>query len=41
MEGGYRPVRTIPQGSADAAQAQPGGEKTESTAVSRLRGSHA
>jgi hypothetical protein len=39
MEVGYRPVRTIPPGSADAAQAQPGGEKTESTAVSRLRGS--
>jgi hypothetical protein len=41
MEVGYRPVRTIPPGSADAAQAQPGGEKTESTAVSRVRGSPA
>jgi hypothetical protein len=41
MEVGYRPVRTIPAGSADAAQAQPGGETTESTAVSRLPGSPA
>jgi hypothetical protein len=39
MEVGYRPVRTIPPGSAEAAQAQPGRGKTESTAVSRLRGS--
>jgi hypothetical protein len=38
---GYRPVRTIPPGSAVAAQAQPGGEKTESTAFSSLRGSPA
>ena len=41
MEAGYRPVRTIPPGSAGAAQAQPDGKKTESTAVSRLRGSPA
>lgn len=41
MEVSHRPVRTIPPGSADAAQAQPDGEKTESTAVSRLRGSPA
>lgn len=41
MEVSYRPVRTIPPGCADAGQAQPGGEKTESTAVSRLRGSPA
>lgn len=39
MEVGYRPVRTIPPESADEAQAQPGDEKTESTAVGRLRGS--
>ena len=41
MEVGYWPVRTIPPGSADVGQAQPGWEKTESTAVSRLRGSPA
>ena len=41
IEVGYRPVRTIPPGSADAAQAQPGGEKAESTVVSRLHGSPA
>ena len=39
MEVGYRPVRTIPPRSAVAAQAQQGGEKTESTAFSRMRGS--
>ena len=39
MEVGYRPVRTIPPGSADVGQAQPGGEKTESMVISRLRGS--
>jgi hypothetical protein len=41
MEVGYRPVRTIPPRSAVAAQAQQGGEKTESTAFSRMRGSPA
>lgn len=41
MEVGYRPVRTLPRESADAAQAQPGRGTTESTAVSRLRGSPA
>jgi len=41
MEVGYRPVRTIPPGSRDAAQAQRAGEKTESRAISRLRGSRA
>jgi hypothetical protein len=39
MEVGYRPVRPLPRVSADAAQAQPGRGTTESTAVSRLRGS--
>ena len=41
MEVGYRPVRTIPPGSAGASQAQSDAEMTESTAVSRLRSSPA
>jgi hypothetical protein len=41
MEAGYRPARAFPRGSADTAQAQPGRGKTESAAVSRLRGSPA
>jgi hypothetical protein len=41
MEAGYRPARALPQGSTDAAHTRPARGKTESTAVSRLRGSHA
>jgi hypothetical protein len=41
MEVGYRPVRTLSQRRADAAQAQPAHVKTQSVSVSRLRGSPA